>query len=199
MSTTRRAPGRPAGFDRTEALDSLVQLFWMRGYDGATQENMLTTTGLSSSSLYRTFGTKAETFEAVLQRYLELSDGMLGPLENGSAGVDDLHGLLDRLYRQMESPSGAAGCLMVASAQTPVNHDPRVSTLTCRHLARMRSAIAAAVSRAHQAGETMPTTPDAFAAVLYAAMLGILSSARTGDRATTLALVDAVRTLLPAR
>jgi AcrR family transcriptional regulator len=158
---------------------------------------MLTTTGLSSSSLYRTFGTKTETFEAVLRRYLELSDGMLKPLEHGAAGVADLHGLFDRLYSQMDSPAGAAGCLMVASAQNPVNHDPKVSALTCRHLARMRSAIAAAVTRADQAGEPLPTAPDSFAAVLYAAMLGILSSARTGDRATTLALVEAVRTLLP--
>lgn len=169
MSTSRRRPGRPAGFDRAEALDALLMLFWQRGYEGATQEAMLAATGLSSSSLYRTFGTKARTYEAVLQRYLEVSDGMLGPLEQGTG----LPAFLDRLEGHLGGDNGSAGCLVVAAIQDPVNQDARVATLTSRHLDRMRRAIG----------------DDA----IYAAVLGILAIARTGDRATTLALIDAVR------
>jgi TetR/AcrR family transcriptional repressor of nem operon len=202
MSTTRRAPGRPAGFDRSEALDSLVRLFWLRGYDGATQEAMRASTGLSSSSLFRTFGTKAETFDAVLHRYLELSDGMLGPLERGSAGAADLHALLDRIDSRLSAtdggPGGSAGCMVVAIMQDPVNKDPGVAALTGRHLARMRSAIGAAVGRAHAAGEPLPTTPDEFTLVLYAAMLGMLVSARSGDVVTTRSMIAGFRALLPS-
>lgn len=154
-------------------------------------------TGLSSSSLFRTFGTKAATFDAVLRRYLELSDGMLGPLERGTAGTADLHALLDRLDGQIGSANGTAGCLVVAIVQDPVNQDPRVAALTGRHLARMRGAIMAAVVRSDEAGENLPTGPDEFAHVLYAAMLGTLVSARTGDRDTTKVLIAGVRTLLP--
>ncbi len=68
MSRTGRPVGRPPEFDRLEALDALVDLFWRRGYDGATQEAMRAASGLSSSSLFRSFGTKAETFDAVLRR-----------------------------------------------------------------------------------------------------------------------------------
>jgi AcrR family transcriptional regulator len=199
MSTPVRPPGRPAGFDRTEALDSLVELFWRRGYEATTQDVMRDTTGLSSSSLYRTFGTKAETFEAVLRRYLELSEGMIGPLEEGSGGVADLHALLDRLAGQVGSASAPPGCLMVASAQDPINADPRVAELTGRHLARMRSGMRAVTARAAAAGEHLPGGPEEFADTLYAAVLGILGTARSGDRRTALALVDAVRALLPAR
>jgi TetR/AcrR family transcriptional repressor of nem operon len=202
MSTTRRAPGRPAGFDRSEALDSLVRLFWLRGYDGATQEAMRASTGLSSSSLFRTFGTKAETFDAVLHRYLELSDGMLGPLERGGAGAADLHALLDRIDSRLIAsdgdPEGSAGCMVVAIMQDPINNDPGVAALTGRHLARMRSAIGAAVGRAHAAGEPLPTTPGEFTLVLYAAMLGMLVSARSGDVVTTRSMIAGVRALLPS-
>lgn len=201
MSTARRSPGRPAGFDRSEVLDALVGLFWVRGYDGATQEEMRAATGLSSSSLFRTFGTKSETFDAVLRRYLELADGMLGPLERGTGGAADLHALLDRIAARLEAadggPEGAAGCMVVAILQDPVNADPGVAALTRRHLARMRSAIRAAVGRAYGAGEPLPAAPDEFTHVLYSAMLGMLVSARSGDAATTRLMIDGVRALLP--
>jgi AcrR family transcriptional regulator len=196
MSSTRRTAGRPAEFDRTEALDALVELFWQRGYEGTTQDVMLASTGLSSSSLYRTFGTKAQTFEAVLRRYLELYDAILGPLEQGTAGVADLHAMLDRIAGLLGSPAGARGCMVVAITQDPVNRDPQVSALTSRHLVRMRAAVRVAATRAIEAGETLPTPLDQFVDVFYAAMLGILVSARAGDRDASLATVGGLRALL---
>jgi TetR/AcrR family transcriptional repressor of nem operon len=197
MSNARRAPGRPVEFDRTEALDALVDLFWQRGYEGATQDVMRESTGLSSSSLYRTFGTKVQTFEAVLHRYLELSDDMLGPLEQGTAGVADLHAMLDRAAGSLRSPAGGRGCMVVATTQDPVNRDPQVSALTRRHLARIRAAVRAAAIRAVNAGETLPAPLERFVDVFYASMLGILVSARAGDQDASLAMVDGLRALLP--
>jgi TetR/AcrR family transcriptional repressor of nem operon len=65
-----RRPGRPAQFDRDNALSELLWLLWSKGYDAATQEEMLAATGLSSSTLYRSFGTKANILEAALALYL---------------------------------------------------------------------------------------------------------------------------------
>lgn len=199
MSSERRAPGRPAEFDRTEALDTLVDLFWQRGYDGATQDAMCKSTGLSSSSLYRTFGTKAQTFEAVLRRYLELHDDVLGPLEHGTAGVADLHAMLDRMAGALSSPAAARGCMAVATTQDPINQDRQVSALTHRHLARIRSAVRAAATRAVDAGETLPVPLESLVDLFYAAILTALVSARAGDPDTSLAVVEAVRALLPRR
>jgi AcrR family transcriptional regulator len=197
MSSARRAPGRPVEFDRTEALDALVDLFWQRGYEGATQDAMLASTGLSSSSLYRTFGTKAQTFEAVLHRYLELGDDMLGPLERGTAGVADLNAMLDRAAASLRSAGGGRGCMVVATTQDPVNRDPQVSAITSRHLARIRAAVLAAATRAVNAGETLPTPLEQFVDVFYGATLGVLISARAGDRDTSMAMVAGLRALLP--
>lgn len=191
-----RRPGRPAGFDRTQALDALLTLFWRDGYDGATQEAMLAATGLSSSSLYRTFGTKPATFAAALERYLELSDRLLAPLERGTGGVADLGAFLDRLADQIGGPMGAAGCLAVATMTEPVNRNPAVAALTGRHLERMGAALRAAVRRGAAAGDTFPIDPDPFADVLLAAVLGVLTRAR-GDTAAAADLIDAVRALLP--
>ncbi len=158
---------------------------------------MADSTGMSSSSLYRTFGTKAQTFEAVLHRYLELSEAMLGPLEQGTAGVADLRAMLDRIAGLLGSPAGGRGCMVVATTQDPVNRDPQVSALTRRHLARIRAAVRAAATRAVNAGEALPIALERFVDVFYASIVGMLVSARAGDQDASLAMVDGLRALLP--
>ncbi|WP_300009560.1 TetR/AcrR family transcriptional regulator [Pseudonocardia sp.] len=202
MATTAgdvpRRRGRPVGFERLPALDALVELFWREGYDGATQEAMLASTGLSSSSLYRTFGTKDATFAAVLERYLELADGMLGPLERGGDGTAELQAFLDRVRDQLGGPMGAAGCLVLGTLCDPVNRSVEIDALTRRHVERMLAALRTAVERAAAAGDSLPIGSPATADVLLAGVLGVLTRAR-GNPAAALALLDGLRALVPAR
>src|SRR6516165_4480441 len=125
-----RRPGRPAQFDRDNALSALLLLLWSKGYDAATQEEMLAATGLSSSTLYRSFGNKADILEAVLKRYLAAVDAMLAPLERGRRGTEDVHAFLDHIRAQLDGPMSTAGCLVVETMQESVNRDPRIKSLT---------------------------------------------------------------------
>src|ERR1700753_3494183 len=128
-----RRPGRPAQFDRDSALAELLWLLWRQGYDAATQEEMLAATGLSSSTLYRSFGTKADILEAALALYLAWADGMLAPLERGHAGVADVHAFFDNLEAQLRGPLNTAGCLVWNTMQIPINNEPRINALTDRY------------------------------------------------------------------
>ena len=200
MSSTRtagpRRPGRPAQFDRDRALTELVWLFWSRGYDAATQEEMLAATGLSSSTLYRSFGTKADILEAALARYLAWADEMFAPLEHGSRGVADVHAFLDRMRAQFGGPMSTAGCLVWNTTQDPVNGDPRIKTLTDRHMHRLRQGLSAALHRAAEAGEVLPSAPENLAEVLRAGVLGVQARSRAGDTADAITLLDGLRALL---
>ncbi|WP_203335467.1 TetR/AcrR family transcriptional regulator [Nocardioides limicola] len=170
MSTASvRGPGRPREFDHGEALDALLMLFWSHGYEATTQEQMLSATGLSSSSLFRTFGTKVKTYEAALARYMELADALLAPLEADG----DVVAFIDRLSDQLVGTDRRPGCPVVTAIQSPINATPQIAALTTRHLARMRQAIA----------------DDA----LYAGVLGVLALARAGDEESTNQLLDALR------
>ena len=194
-----RRPGRPAQFDRDNAIAALLGLLWSKGYDAATQEEMLAATGLSSSTLYRSFGTKANILEAALARYLALLDEMFAPLEHGRRGVADVNAFLDHIRAQLDGPMSNAGCLVWNTMQNPINADPRIKTLTERHMQRLRRGLTAALQRAADAGELPPSAPKSLADALRAGVLGVQARGRAGDIEDAITLLDGLRALLGRR
>ncbi len=194
-----RRPGRPAQFDRDNALAALLWLLWSKGYDAATQEEMLAATGLSSSTLYRSFGTKVDILEAALARYLAWADEMFAPLEHGRRGVADVNAFLDHIRAQLDGPMSNAGCLVWNTMQNPINADPRIKTLTERHMQRLRRGLTAALQRAADAGELPPSAPKSLADALRAGVLGVQARGRAGDIEDAITLLDGLRALLGRR
>jgi TetR/AcrR family transcriptional regulator, transcriptional repressor for nem operon len=194
-----RGPGRPAQFDRDNALAALLWLLWSKGYDAATQEEMLAATGLSSSTLYRSFGTKADILESALALYLSLADAMFGPLEHGHRGVADVHAFFDHLEAQLGGPLSTAGCLVWNTMQNPISADPRIKTLTERHMQRLRRGLTVALQRAADAGEPLPSAPESLADALRAGIVGVQARGRAGDIEDAIALLDGLRALLGHR
>lgn len=67
-STTR---GRPSTFSRDRAILGAARLFWRHGYSGTSTRTLTTELGISTSSLYAAFGSKAGLFEETVRTYAE--------------------------------------------------------------------------------------------------------------------------------
>lgn len=78
--TVRRPRGRPPAFDREAALDRAMRLFWDRGYEGASMDELTAAMGVSPSSLYAAFGSKAALYDQALDRYLTGPGDYAGPV-----------------------------------------------------------------------------------------------------------------------
>lgn len=65
---------RPRKFDELTVLNALRDVFWQRGYEGASYAHIMDVTGLKKGSLYATYGDKGELFKIAFKRYIE-SDG----------------------------------------------------------------------------------------------------------------------------
>lgn len=70
-SVTERTRGRPRAFDRDQAVLEAARLFWRRGYSGTSTRALTAALGLSTSSLYAAFGSKAGLFEEAVRTYAE--------------------------------------------------------------------------------------------------------------------------------
>jgi AcrR family transcriptional regulator len=62
--------GRPRAFDRDEALRAAMRIFWDKGYEGTSLEELQSAMGaISPPSFYAAFGSKERLFFEVVERY----------------------------------------------------------------------------------------------------------------------------------
>jgi AcrR family transcriptional regulator len=69
FQNTARPRGRPRSFDEKEALKKATQVFWSKGYDGVTIDDLVAGMGVGRPSLYAVFGGKRTIFLRVLKDY----------------------------------------------------------------------------------------------------------------------------------
>jgi AcrR family transcriptional regulator len=62
--------GRPRGFNEDQALESAMHVFWRKGFEGASLNDLTAAMGIHPASLYQAFGNKRTLFEKALARYL---------------------------------------------------------------------------------------------------------------------------------
>jgi AcrR family transcriptional regulator len=108
--------GRPRAFDIDKALDRALDVFWRKGYEGASLPDLTKAMGINRPSLYAAFGNKEELFRKALDRYAEgragyVLDALKEPMAR--AAVERLlHGAIDLVT----DPRNPHGCLMVHGA-----------------------------------------------------------------------------------
>lgn len=62
--------GRPSIFDEEKVLEKARELFWTRGYEATSLDQLLEAMGLGKSSFYHAFGSKKELFEKIMDRFV---------------------------------------------------------------------------------------------------------------------------------
>src|SRR6201997_435127 len=68
---SKRGRGRPTVFVRGRALNKAMKLFWERGYEGTSFDDLIAAMGISASSFYNSFGSKEELYCEATQTYLD--------------------------------------------------------------------------------------------------------------------------------
>lgn len=56
-------------FDREEVLEKAKNIFWFKGYNGTSMQDLVDATGLNRSSIYNSFGNKMELYLQTLKKY----------------------------------------------------------------------------------------------------------------------------------
>src|SRR5437762_10929939 len=108
--------GRTRQFDADEALDRALEVFWARGYEGATLPELTRAMGINRPSLYAAFGNKEQLFRKALDRYQTgpmsfLTEALRKP--TARAVVEAIFSGFVRMQRDRDK---ARGCLIVSGA-----------------------------------------------------------------------------------
>ena len=91
-----RSPGRPREFEIDDVVDRAIEVFRERGYEASSMADIERATGLNTSSIYNTFGSKQALFSQSLARYESVRlAGIVHLLAAGTEGLADLHQALE--------------------------------------------------------------------------------------------------------
>src|ERR1700753_1582272 len=105
---------RTKDFDEDEVLKKAVNLFWLKGYNATSMQDLVDGLGISRSSLYDTYGDKHTLFIKALEAYKAQSAGsMCGIVSNMDSAKEAIRQLFDFTTKQLLSDEQHKGCFLV--------------------------------------------------------------------------------------
>jgi AcrR family transcriptional regulator len=154
---TARPRGRPRNFDEQDAVDKAIQVFWSKGYDGVTVDDLVAGMGVGRPSLYSIFGDKRTLFLRVLKAYAERKGALTAKaLLSPPTLRDSLASFLRYAVTSATEKRSASGCLLMCVA--PLVNDDEVR----QFLRNAAAAAVALVERRFQSGISAGEIPSDF-------------------------------------
>jgi TetR/AcrR family transcriptional repressor of nem operon len=176
---------RPKEFDRDQALACAMDVFWTKGFENASLDDLTQATGVGRQSLYDTFGDKRALYLAALQHYREAGEGeMLAALEGPQPLRLAVRACLDYVIRAVSTEGKRRGCLLVDAAVERSEHDEDVRRCVEGACGARTKALERRFIRAQKEGELgAHHDPRALAHFFYSTVQGLIVVAKSsGDR-----------------
>lgn len=150
---------RTASYDRADALQAAMELFWAKGYHDTSMKDLERALSLRPGSIYAAFQSKEALFREALERYSAQMEANLLALVNDSPSPlialrKHLISLSD--LRPADRPSSA--CMLVKSL-LEVPGDGKLRDLILAHLDQIEGVISKVLQKAQLARE-LPVDAD---------------------------------------
>jgi TetR/AcrR family transcriptional repressor of nem operon len=187
---------RPREFDADAALERAMQLFWSKGYEGTSLDELCDAMALSRSSVYAAFGDKRALLLRALEHYTTRgSDRIVKNLTSGKPIREALAALLDDFIAAIVAGPGRRGCFIGNCAAELARDDREAMAVVQRALERNEGYFRAALDVAKARGQLKrDADTQALARFLTASIQGLrLVGKAKPDRA---ALRDTAQVIL---
>ncbi len=187
---------RPREFDADAALDRALDVFWTKGYEAASLDDLCKATGLSRSSFYSAFGSKRKLLLKSVDRYSERRAPNIAAILGTPIPIREAFAaLLGQFIDQIVAGSGRRGCFLGNCAAELPRSDRVAMAEVRRGLGRTESLFHRALERAVARGELHDESDlDALARFFTASIQGLRLMGKVNpDRA---ALEDVASTML---
>ncbi|HEY0245460.1 MAG TPA: TetR/AcrR family transcriptional regulator [Mucilaginibacter sp.] len=177
---------RTKDFDETEVLTKAIQLFWHKGYNGTSMQDLVDSLGISRSSLYDTYTDKHTLFVKALESYQNTGAANIQKIINHSGSAKEtVKELLKFAINELLGDKQHKGCFMVNAEVEVAPHDAEVNSLVCKNDQQMEEAFYQVIQRGKDSGEIKnQQDARALARFIFNAVKGMRVTAKsTTDKA----------------
>jgi TetR/AcrR family transcriptional repressor of nem operon len=178
---------RPKEFNPNDALNKAMQVFWHKGYEATSMEDLLTAMDLNRGSLYDTFGDKRQLFLKVLDRYCH---GFVGEkfslLDQPGPAIPTLRRFIHGMIEGGLADPQRRGCLIANTVMELAPHEQDIAGKVFHAMQMGEDAFFKILSRAKEQGElAKDKDPRALAQFLTTMMQGTIVMIKAGAPADT--------------
>lgn len=185
---------RPQQFERDDVLDKALSVFWKKGFESTSVQDLVDVTGLNRGSIYLAFGDKAELFAEVMEHYtINAPTKPLAEALNDSDSSTNMRTVIvsffNALVKRARADQDQKGCLLTNTSAGFYGCNDAMTEWVRDAFSRLEDVLCALVKRGQDQGDiTCTDKPRAIARSLVASGQGLNVMARSG--ATPQALKD---------
>jgi TetR/AcrR family transcriptional regulator, transcriptional repressor for nem operon len=142
---------RPREFNSEKVLSQITDLFWEKGFEGTSMDDLVKTTGLNKGSLYTCFGNKEKIFTMAIEYYASR-----GPFANrrSKSAIKTLRSFYARLISEVDLPKKQRrGCFVFNSCLEFGNKSVRLTPIVVSIGKKTESHFQKLIEEAKQNGE----------------------------------------------
>jgi TetR/AcrR family transcriptional regulator, transcriptional repressor for nem operon len=145
---------RSKDFDESEVLAKAVKLFWLKGYNGTSMQEMVDALGISRSSLYDTYVDKHTLYLKALEYYQTTSYAQINNiLQKTPSARDTLKQLLELIANSLVSDKQHKGCFMLNAEVEIASQDPEVMDRVCKNDRQIENVLYETIKKGQKSGE----------------------------------------------
>jgi TetR/AcrR family transcriptional repressor of nem operon len=173
---------RTKDFNEEEVLEKALAIFWEKGYNGTSMQDLVDGLGISRSSMYDTYTDKYSLFIKSLERYREHTAGELAKMVNQA---ESPKAVIKKIFQSIVNESlfdkVPRGCFMVNACVENAPHDKEVAKIVQENIQDFEEAFYLAIKKGQAAGEIASRNDArALARFIINSINGIRIAAKSG-------------------
>jgi AcrR family transcriptional regulator len=179
--------GRPRAFDTEKALENALQVFWQKGFEGASLSDLTSAMGINKPSLYSAFGNKEQLFLKAIELYEQRPCNFYYPALEQSTAFEVAEYMLRGAANSLADTSHPQGCIVVQGALSCSEAGSSVKQALITKRLNTEQELSERFIRAQTEGD-LPSSadPNALARFLGTVMQGMAIQATSGASAEQL-------------
>ncbi len=178
---------RPKNFDEQEVLTKAVELFWCKGYNATSIQDVVENLCINRASLYDTYGDKHTLYIKALNHYQELqANQLIKTIENTGKVKDTIREIFDSAVNGILKNESRKGCFMANATLELASSDEAIAQIVSVNRHNIEKAFYQAILKGQENGEISSRHgAQALASFLFNTYNGLQVIGKTGvDRQT---------------
>jgi TetR/AcrR family transcriptional repressor of nem operon len=169
-------------FDEEIVLNKAVNLFWEKGYNGTSAQDLVDELGISRSSLYDTYGDKYQLFKnSLLQYRKKFAGAMIEMIEKSDDFEKTLKDIFQYVVTESLQEKFSKGCFIVNSSVELAPHNSEIAEIVNDNMRDIEDALSRLIKKGQDIGQFSKShSARSLARFVFNAISGLRVASKSG-------------------